>query len=138
MALRSRQRNFRKLPTLVTEGNRINYRASKLDCTPCSLKQRCCPNTPVRRIAHSIHESARDVTRRIATTSAYKQSRKDRKKVEMLFAHMKRILKMDRLRLRGMSGAHDEFLLTATVQHLRRMAKLLSQPPPGHRIGATA
>ena len=137
-ALRSRQRNFRKLPTLVTEGDRINYRASKRDCAPCPLKQRCCPNTPVRRIAHSIHESARDVARRIATTSAYRQSRKDRKKVEMLFAHMKRILKLDRLRLRGMSGAHDEFLLTATIQNLRRMARLLSQPPPSHSMGAPA
>ena len=136
--LHPRQRNFRKLPTLVTEGNRINYRASKLDCVPCPLKQRCCPNTPVRRIAHSIHESARDITRHIATTSAYKQSRKDRKKVEMLFAHMKRILKLDRLRLRGMCGAHDEFLLTATVQNLRRMVKLLGQPPPNSRMGAPA
>jgi hypothetical protein len=65
-----------------------------------------------------------------------KKTRPQRKKVEMLFAHMKRILKLDRLRLRGMSGAHDEFLLTATVQNLRRTAKLLSQPPPDHRIGA--
>jgi len=55
------------------------------------------------------------------------------KEVEMLFAHMKRILKLDRLRLRAMSGAHDEFLLTATVQNLRRMVKLLGQPPPGSR-----
>jgi hypothetical protein len=40
----------------------------------------------------------------------------------MLFAHLKRILKLDRLRLRGPSGAHDEFLLAATAQNLRRMA----------------
>jgi hypothetical protein len=57
-ALRPRQRNFKKLPTLITYGHRINYRASKCDCTPCPLKQRCCPNTPARKIAHSIHESA--------------------------------------------------------------------------------
>jgi transposase len=128
--LRPRQRNFKKLPTLVTHGDRINYRASKLDCEPCPLKQRCCPATPARKITHSIHEAARDVARRIAGTDAYKQSRKDRKKVEMLFAHLKRILKLDRLRLRGMNGARDEFLLAATAQNLRRMAKLLSQPPP--------
>ena len=53
------------------------------------------------------------------------QSRRERKKVEMLFAHLKRILKLDRLRLRGLSGAHDEFLLAATAQNLRRMAKWL-------------
>jgi hypothetical protein len=54
----------------------------------------------------------------------------------MLFAHLKRILKLDRLRLRGLTGANDEFLMAATVQNLRRMAKLLGQPPPDHRIGA--
>lgn len=49
----------------------------------------------------------------------------ERKKVEMLFAHLKRLLKLDRLRLRGLTGAHDEFLLAATAQNLRRMAKRL-------------
>ena len=63
--------------------------------------------------------------RTIAKTAAYRQSRKDRKKVEMLFAHLKRIMKLDRLRLRGLSGAHDEFLLAAAAQNLRRMAKRL-------------
>ena len=95
------------------------------DCATCPMKARCCPNTPTRKIARSVHEAARDVARDIAKTDAYKQSRKDRKKVEMLFAHLKGILKLDRLRLRGPSGAHDEFLLAATVQNLRRMAKWL-------------
>ena len=43
----------------------------------------------------------------------------------MLFAHLKRIMKLDRLRLRGLSGAQDEFLMAATAQNLRRMAKWL-------------
>jgi hypothetical protein len=60
----------------------------------------------------SLFEPARDVARAIARTDAYLQSRKDRKKVEMLFAHLKRILKLDRLRLRRLSGTQDEFLLT--------------------------
>ena len=90
------------------------------------MKTRCCPNTPIRKIARSVHESARDIARNIAKTDVYKQSRKDRKKVEMLFAHLKRILKLDRLRLRGLSGANDEFLLAATAQNLRRMAKWLA------------
>ena len=67
---------------------------------------------------------------RLAKTEAYRQSRKDRKKVEMLFAHLKRILKLDRLRLRGPSGARDEFLLAATAQNLRRMAKRWLRSPP--------
>jgi len=79
----------------------------------------------MRKIARSVHESAREVARDIAKTDGYKQSRKDRKKVEMLFAHLKRILKLDRLRLRGPSGAQDEFLLAAIAQNLRRMAKRL-------------
>ena len=109
----------------ITQADTIIYRASQHDCTGCPLKQRCCPHTPTRKIARSVHERSREVARAIATTPQYKQSRRDRKKVEMLFAHPKRILKLDRLRLRGMSGAHDEFLLAATAQNLRRMAKRL-------------
>ena len=104
----------------------VIFRASNHDCGGCSLKQRCCPNTPNRKIARSIYEEARDVARTVCTTPAYEQSRKERKKVEMLFAHLKRILKLDRLRLRGLSGAHDEFLLAAAAQNLRRMAKWLT------------
>jgi hypothetical protein len=83
-----------------------------------------------RQIDRSPHESARDVARAITKTDAYKQSRKERKKVEMLFAHLKRILKMDKLRLRGFSNAKDEFLLAATAQNLRRMAKRLAINEP--------
>lgn len=108
----------------------IRYRASKRDCDRCVLKPQCCPNTAVRKITRSIHESARDVARHIASTPAYKQSEKQRKKVEVLFAHMKRILNLTRLRLRGLTGANDEFILTATAQNLRRMAKYLGTGPP--------
>ena len=79
----------------------------------------------MRKVVRSVHESARDVARHLEGTPDYLQSRKDRKKVEILFAHLKRILRLDRLRLRGFSGARDEFLLAATAQNLRRMAKWL-------------
>ena len=92
------------------------------------MKSRCCPNALNRKIVRSVHEAARDVARDIAKNDAYKQSRKDCKKVEMLFAHLKRILRLDRLRLRGPNGAHDEFLLAAIAQNLRRMAKWLVPP----------
>ena len=108
----------------------IRYRASKRDCDRCALKPQCCPNTAVRKLSRSIHENARDVARHIASTPAYKRSEKQRKKVEVLFAHMKRILKITRLRLRGLTGANDEFILTATAQNLRRMAKYLGTGPP--------
>lgn len=124
-ALRSDWRSFQNPRTRVTKADTIIYRSSQPECAACSKKDRCCPNTPIRKIARSVHENARDVARRIYTTPAYQQSRSERKKVEMLFAHLKRILKLDKLRLRGPSGAQDEFLLAATSQNLRRMAKWL-------------
>ena len=128
--LRSQWRAFKNLRTHITKADTIVYRSRQADCASCPMKARCCPNTPFRKIARSIHEAARNVARDIAKTSAYQQSRKDRKKVEMLFAHLKRILKLDRLRLRGPSGAHDEFLLAATAQNLRRMARWLYPAEP--------
>lgn len=122
----------------VTVDNTRLYRASYYDCINCPDKYRCCPNTPSRKIARSVHETARDKARDLAKTPEYQQSMKDRKKVEMLFAHLKRILKLDRLRLRGLSGAHDEFLLAATAQNLRRMAKWCGHDPPKTAIGLIA
>jgi Transposase DDE domain len=66
----------------------------------------------------------------LAKTAAFEQLRHDRKRVEMLFAHLKRILKLGRLRLRGPRGAQDEFTLAAIAQNLRRLAKLAAQQPP--------
>ena len=48
----------------------------------------------------------------------------------MLFAHLKRILRLGRLRLRGPRGAQFEFTLAAIAQNLRRLAKLVARPPP--------
>ena len=114
----------------VIDGSTLRYRASKLDCDLCALKMQCCPHTPARQIPRDVHEDARDVARALAKTEAFEQSRRERKKVEMRFAHMKRIFKLDRLRLRGLSGARDEVLLTATAQNLRRLAKFLCRAPP--------
>src|ERR1700733_5163272 len=114
--------------TLVNDGATMLYRASKHDCQGCTLKPRCCPNEPARKVPRSIHEGARDMARQIARSWDGRTSRRLRKKVEMLFAHLKRILKMDRLRLRGPNGARDEFLLAATAQNLRKLAKLIPAP----------
>jgi hypothetical protein len=116
--------------TLVNDGATLLYRASKRDCDICELKPRCCPKMPARKVPRSVHERARDVARGIARTEAYVTSRRERKKIEMLFAHLKRILRLDRLRLRGPCGAHDEFLLAATAQNLRKLAKLIPTPAP--------
>jgi transposase len=114
--------------TLVNDGATMLYRASKRDCTDCALKPRCCPKEPARKMPRSIHEDARDMARQIAKSWQGRISRRLRKKVEMLFAHLKRILKLDRLRLRGPCGARDEFILAATAQNLRKLAKLVPMP----------
>jgi transposase len=106
------------------------YRARKAECDACSLRAECRPGEQGRKVLRSIHEGARDLARDLSETDAYLTSRRERKKVEMLFAHLKRILKLDRLRLRGPNGAKDEFLLAATAQNLRKMAKLLPARAP--------
>ncbi|MGH1413493.1 MAG: IS1182 family transposase [Pelagimonas sp.] len=124
--LRQRRRNFTnpREPQPDKHGV-LRYRASKKDCDNCALKQQCCPKAPQRKVTRSIHEASRDVARKIYQTADYSISCKLRKKVEMLFAHLKRVLKLDRLRLRGPCGVRDEFHLAATAQNLRKLAKLI-------------
>ena len=122
--LKPRHRNFATTRPDVDADGFIRYRASKLDCDVCAPKARCCPGQPVRKVTRSQYEGARDITRAIATTDAYLVSHRQRKKVEMLFAHLKRILKLDRLRLRGPYCAKDEFHLAAAAQNLSKLAKL--------------
>jgi transposase len=113
----------------VHEGMTLRFRASKYDCTACPLKARCCPNMPARQIPRDIHEDARDVARRKMTTKAFLRSRNERKRVEMRFAHLKTHHGFERLRLRGLSGARDEFYLAAIVQNLKTLALRLLKPP---------
>jgi hypothetical protein len=121
----------------VVNDDQLLYRASKLDCQGCPFKMRCCPKEPARKIPRSIYEDARDVARSLARTDAFERSRHDRKRVEMLFAHLKRILRLGRLRLRGPCGAQDEFTLAAIAQNLRRLAKLVARPPPAAPLCAS-
>ena len=88
----------------------------------------------MRKVIRDLNEDVRDRVRALAKTEAFEQSRRERKRVEMRFAHMKRILRLDRFRLRGLSGVRDEVLLTATAQNLRRLAKLLCRPPPSLEV----
>jgi transposase len=121
--------------TLTTTGrvfndNTLYYRARKADCEPCPLKEHCCPKSPARRVQRDVNEAARDIARSLADTDAYHQSAIDRKKIERLFAEAKKTLALDRLRLRGLTGTRDEFLLAAIVQNLKRLAKHVQRPPP--------
>jgi len=95
----------------------------------------CCPNTPARKIPRSIYEASRDIAREINKSKQFKKkSAAERKKVEMAFAHMKRNLNFQRLRLRGIKSVNDECVLVATVQNLRKLAKYRGQPPLKQRI----
>jgi len=113
----------------IDQGHTVYYRASRNDCATCSLKPKC-TTAVARKITRDLDEDVRDHVRALANTEAFQQSRRERKKIEMRFAHMKRIFKLDRLRLRGLSGARDEVLLTATAQNLRRLVKLLGRSSP--------
>ncbi len=114
----------------MKDGATLVYRASKRDCDICELKPRCCQKVPALKMPRSIYESTRDVTRGIARTEACVTSQRERKKIDMLFARLKRILRLDRLRLRGPLRCPDEFLLAATAQKLRKLAKLIPLPAP--------
>ena len=119
----------------VHEGYKLRYRASK---EVCALKMQCCPKAPSREVPRDVHEYARDVTRRLMRTKAFLKSSNQRKRVEMRFAHLKTHHRFERMRLRGLSGARDEFLLAATVQNLKTLALRIFQPPPDQRRLALA
>jgi Transposase DDE domain len=105
----------------VHDGRTLLYRASKRDCDVCSLKVKCSPNSPERKIPRDVNEQARDFARSLAGTEAFDQSRRQRKKVEMRFAHLKTHHHFERMRLRGLSGARDEFHLAAIAQNLKTL-----------------
>jgi hypothetical protein len=117
---------------VIDQGRILPYRSSTRDCMRCDLKPRCTTAT-TRKVSRDIDEDVRDYVRSLEGTEAFAQSCVERKKVEMRFAHMKRIHKLDRLRLRGLTGAKDEVLLTALAQNLKRLAKFVwqsAQPGP--------
>jgi hypothetical protein len=114
----------------VGDDHALRYRASKLDCAACPLKPRCCPNTPSRKVTRDVHEDARDQARALVGTPEFEKSRDERKKVEMRFAHLKTHHRFERMRLRGLSGARDEFHLAAIVQNLKTLAKHIWRPTP--------
>ncbi len=92
-------------PTLSPEldqGRILPYRARVRDCTTCTLKPRC-TSAPARKVSRDIDEPVRDCVRTLAKTEAFRTSRRERKKVERAFAHLKLILKLDYMRLRGLA-----------------------------------
>jgi transposase len=126
--LKRRQRRHGDRPNIMPADESFRYRARKADCDICALKPQCCPNTETRKVPRSIYEDARNIARGLTKKEEWLISRRERKKVEMLFAHLKRVLRLDRLRLRGPCGARDEFHLAAAAQNLRKLAKIIPMP----------
>src|SRR6266851_52437 len=114
----------------VHDGRTILYRASTRDCGSCHLKPKCTPNMTFRKIPRDVHEDARDAARALMGKPEFDKSRDERKRVEMRFAHLKTHHRFERMRLRGLSGARDEFHLTAIVQNLKTLANHIWRPPP--------
>ena len=100
------------------------YKAKPSHCRACPIRETCTDSTQ-RSLVRHLDEEARQTARDLAETDAFQEARRKRKKIEMLFAHLKRWQKLTRLRLRGLSGATEEFLLAATAQNLKRLAKLV-------------
>jgi transposase len=121
----------------IDQGHIVYYRANKKACSACLLKPKC-TTAPMRKVTRDLNEDVRDSIRALANTDAFQNSSRERKKVEMRFAHMKRIFKLDRLRLRGLSGAKDEVLLTATAQNLRRLVRFVCRAPPSFQSACAA
>jgi transposase len=122
----------------ILSDNTRRYYASTYDCRPCSLKPMCCPKSPQRNVPRDINEDARDHARALYGTPAFQKSRNDRKKVEMRFAHLKTHHRFERMRLRGLSGARDEFHLAAIVQNLRTLANYLWRLPVDRLVSCSA
>ncbi|WIV49774.1 IS1182 family transposase [Marivivens sp. LCG002] len=126
-ALKQYRRNYSDPNRGQDTGGRKKYRALKATCQTCPSKDICCPKAEARYVTREPHEEAREFARECRKTKAYKVSRDKRKKVEMLFARLKRILNLTRLRLSEPNSAKDEFLLAAIAQNLRKLAKLRPQ-----------
>jgi transposase len=141
-----RKRNVYVCPAdklLKTTGNvgsdhKVRYLALKRDCDACPLKPQCCPKTPSRKVTRDVDEDARDYARSFIGTPEFDRSRDERKKVEMRFAHLKTHHRFERMRLRGLSGARDEFHLAAIVQNLKTLAKHIWRPRPHETTASLA
>jgi transposase len=113
----------------VFDGTTLKYIAKRSDCGRCPLKPKCTAGRE-RRVQRDVNQEARDYAQELMRTEAYGQSAVERKKIETLFGEVKHVLGLTRLRLRGLTGARDEFLLAATVQNLKRLIRHAGPAPP--------
>jgi hypothetical protein len=115
------------LTCFTVSPERRHYKAKTEDCRGCPQKEQCTQGKEVRRLTRHREEEAREPVRALQQTDAFQRSARERRKVEMLFAHLKQQFHFRRLKLRGWAGATEECLLAATMQNLRRLIRL--RPP---------
>src|SRR5437867_9248791 len=96
-------------------------------CGACSQKAQCTSGR-YKYLAIHIHESARRRARELANTPEFSKAQRERKKVEALFAEMKNLIGLRRLRLRRRKFVREQFFLAAAAQNLKRLVRFLSQP----------
>jgi len=112
----------------IGRASRVNvYRASPLDCKDCPLKAACTAGR-ARRLTINFDEPARQHAKRLVETDEYRLSRRERKKVEALFAELKDVIKLRRFRLRRLRNVKEQTLMAATAQNLRRLVRFLEPP----------
>jgi transposase len=126
------------LSCLTVMPDRRHYKARTEDCRNCARKAQCTNDGDGRRLTRHTDQQVRDYVKALQDTEAFKRSARARKKVEMLFAHLKQQFRFRRLKLRGLSGATEEFLLAATVQNLRRLIRLRPPDVPKTRLPCVA
>jgi len=128
---------FLRTTGTVHDGRARNYLSQSGECRVCELKERC-TRGPFRKITRDINEKARDHVRALMRTPEFEQSSDERKKIEMRFAHLKTHHRFERMRLRGLSGARDEFHLAAIAQNLKTLANHIWRPPPDRQVACVA
>ena len=102
------------------------YRATEAQCQGCQQKKSCTSGLYRKLFVHW-QEPARQATRALAGTPAYKHSQRARYKVEALFAELKQQIKLRRVRLRRLWNVAEQFHLAATAQNLKRLVRHLDQ-----------
>jgi transposase len=95
-------------------------------CGACSQKAQCTSGR-YKYLAIHMHEPARQRARDLANTPAFATAQRKRKKVEALFAELKNLIGLRRLRLRRMKFVREQFFLAAAAQNLKRLVRFLSQ-----------
>ena len=98
------------------------YRVFESDCCNCPIKPQC-TDSRSRAVSRLWDEDARDRVRALANTPAFVRSRRLRKHIKRLFAHLKHVMALRRIRLRGLLGAQDEFLLAVAAQNLGTLVR---------------